>query len=148
MLLALSGLVVAALFTGAALYINVVEQPARLGLAPAALLKEWKPAYRSGTRMQAPLAVIGFLLGVAAWWQTDEIAFLIAGIAMFGNVPWTFLVIFPTNNKLDATPENAADENTRALVVRWGRLHAVRTALGVVAIAAFLVGLASGPKAL
>jgi hypothetical protein len=144
MLLALAGLVVAALFTGAALYVNVAEQPARLSLAPADLLKEWKPAYRNGTRMQAPLAAIGFVLGVVAWWQTSNIPFLIAGVAMLGNMPWTFLVIYPTNKKLEATPESSADETTRALIVRWGRLHAVRTVLGFVAIAAFLVGLASG----
>ena len=117
MLLALAGLVVAALFTGAALYINVVEQPARLGLPPAPLLSEWKPAYRNGTLMQAPLAGLGFLLGAAASWQTGTIAFLVAGLAMFGNVPWTFLVIYPTNKRLEATAEEAADENTRALIV-------------------------------
>jgi hypothetical protein len=142
MLLALFGLVVSALFAGAALYVNVVEQPARLQLTPGELLREWKPAYRNGTRMQAPLAGLGFLLGAAAWWQTGIVAFLFAGLALLGNVPWTFLVIYPTNNKLEATPEARADENTRALVIRWGRLHAVRTGLGFVAIAAFLVGLA------
>jgi anthrone oxygenase-like protein len=141
MLLALAGLVASALFAGAALYINVAEQPARLRLTAAELLKEWKPAYRNGTRMQAPLAGIGFLLGVAAWWQSSDVAFLIAGIAMFANVPWTFLVIYPTNNRLEATPETSADENTRALIIRWGRLHAVRTALGLIAAASFLVGL-------
>ncbi len=141
MLFALVGLVVSALFAGAALYINVAEQPARLGLAPSELLREWKPAYRSGTRMQAPLAILGFLLGAAAWWQTRELPFLVAGFAMVSNVPWTFLVIYPTNKRLEATPEGSADENTRALIIRWGRLHAVRTSFGLVAIAGFLVGL-------
>ena len=141
MLLALAGLVVAALFAGAALYINIAEQPARLGLPPAPLLREWKPAYRNGTRMQAPLAGLGFLLGTAGWWLTGNVLFLVAGLAMFGNIPWTFLVIYPTNKRLEAMAEEAADENTRALIVRWGKLHSVRTALGFVAIAAFLAGL-------
>ena len=139
--LSLLGLVVAALFAGAALYVNVVEQPARLPLAPSALLSEWKPAYRYGTRMQAPLAVIGFVLGTAAWWQSGTIAFLLAGLLLLANLPWTLLVIFPTNHKLEATAIEAADEDTRALILRWGRLHAVRTALGFAAIAVYLAGL-------
>lgn len=63
-------IITAALFSGAAVYINFVEQPARLGLTDQSLLEEWKPAYKRGTLMQAPLAVIGFLLGTWAWWQS------------------------------------------------------------------------------
>ena len=67
MIFGLSALVVAALFTGAAFYINVAEQPARLGLEDRALLAQWTRAYPRGFVMQASLAVAGFLLGAAAW---------------------------------------------------------------------------------
>jgi hypothetical protein len=62
-------LIVAALFAGAAIYVNVAEQPARLGLEDRSLLVQWKPAYKRGFTMQASLAIAGFLLGMLAWWQ-------------------------------------------------------------------------------
>ena len=67
-------LIAGALFTGAALYVSACEQPARLHLEDGALLTQWKPAYKRGTAMQAPLALVGALLGVIAWWQTQRLA--------------------------------------------------------------------------
>ncbi len=130
-------LVVAALFSGAAVYINFAEQPARLGLNDQSLLDEWKPAYKRGTLMQAPLAVIGFLLGAWAWSQSGMTLYAVGGVLMLANMPVTLLGIMPTNNRLMvmtmATPE------TRPLIVKWGSLHAIRTALGFGAICAFLL---------
>jgi hypothetical protein len=131
-------LIVAAVFSGAALYVNVVEQPARLGLDDRALLAEWKPSYKRGTAMQAPLALAGFALGTVAWWQTRNLLFLVGGIMMLANWPWTILVINPVNSALNATEPEQAGAQTRALIEKWGRLHAVRTALGFAATTALL----------
>ena len=120
---------------------NCAEQPARLGLDDRSLLAEWKPAYKRGYVMQASLAVIGFLLGVVAWWATGRLAFAIGALLIIANWPWTLLGILPTNKALMATDPADAGPGTRALLLKWNRLHAVRTVLGGLAVAAFLVAL-------
>ena len=133
----------AALFTGAAIYVGAVEQPARLGLDDRALLTEWKPSYKRGFAMQASLAMAGFFLGVIAWWQTSDLLSLVGALLMLAPWPWTLLVIKPTNDALLATRPADAGPQTRALIVKWGKLHMVRAALGALATLAFLVAVAS-----
>jgi len=135
-------LATAAAFAGAASYISFVEQPARLRLSHRAMLSEWQPAYKRGTAMQAPLAVLGFLLGLASWWRTGEAAWLVGSMLMVANWPYTLLVIMPVNRRLMTTDVAAASAETGDLVGRWGALHAGRTALGVAAMISFLVALA------
>lgn len=129
-------LVAAALFTGAAFYVSAVEQPARLGLADAALLAEWKPSYKRGTLMQAPLALIGAVLGVLAFLGSYDWRWLLGAALMLANWPYTFLVIMPTNKRLLAM--TGGEPELRALIQRWGTLHAGRTALGAAATIVFL----------
>ena len=88
--------------------------------------------------MQAPLALLGCLLGLIAWWQTSHPGFLVGAIAMIAPWPWTLIAIKPTNDALLATQPDQAGQQTRELVVKWGTLHSVRTALGALATLAFL----------
>jgi hypothetical protein len=138
MVFGLLALIAAAFFTGVALYVNVAEQPARLSLDDRALLTEWKPSYKRGAAMQAPLALLGCLLGLIAWWQTSHPGFLIGAVAMIAPWPWTLIGIKPTNDALLATEPDRAGPQTRELVVKWGALHGVRTALGALATLAVL----------
>jgi hypothetical protein len=141
MLLGYLALTTAALFTGAAFYVNFAEQPARLTLDDGALLAQWKPAYQRGYMMQATLAIVGFLLGALAWWQTGHLAFLIGALLILANWPWTLFAIMPTNKILMATDLADAGPATRALLIKWNGLHAVRTALGALATVIFIVAL-------
>jgi hypothetical protein len=135
-------LVSAALFTGAAFYVNFAEQPARLQLDDRSLLAQWKPSYKRGYVMQATLAIVGFVLGVAAWRLSGVLGFLLGAVLMLLNWPWTLLGIMPTNRILMATDPTSAGSAYRALLVKWNSLHAVRTGLGAAAILSFLWALA------
>jgi Domain of unknown function (DUF1772) len=137
MTIGLLALIAAATFFGAALYVNVAEQPARLLLDDRALLREWKPSYKRGAAMQAPLALVGCVLGLIAWWQTSQAGFLAGAVAIVAPWPWTLFAIKPVNDALLAVNVETADAQARALVVKWGGLHAIRTALGAIATIAF-----------
>ena len=143
MVFGLLALIASAIFAGAAFYVNFAEQPARLSLEDRALLTEWKPSYKRGAAMQAPLALAGFLLGMLAWWQIAHPGFLIGAILIIAPWPWTLFVIKPANDVLLATDPDQAGPSTRALIVKWGAIHAVRTVLGVLATAAFFSACAS-----
>lgn len=112
-----------------AVYINVAEHPARLALDDRAAVAEWAVSYPRGYAMQASLAILGFVLGVAAWWATGRWPFLLGAALLVANWPFTLLAIMPVNRKLEAIASGAAADGRR-LLERWALLHAGRSALG------------------
>jgi hypothetical protein len=140
-MIAALALVVAALYSGAALYVNLVEQPALLALDDRAALAGWKIALKRGALTQAPLCVIGFLLGLIAWIMTYSLAEALGALAMLAGIPWTVAIILPVNKALQATAPETAGEASRTLLQRWYSLHAARTALGLLALIAFFAAL-------
>jgi len=132
---------VAAAFSGAAVYINLVEHPARRALAPGAALAQWRRAYRRGFAMQATLAMIGGALGLV-WFAAGAGWLALAGaLVLLANWLFTLAVIMPVNRRLTATEPAGADDGTRALLDRWAQLHAVRSGLGIAATVLFGLGL-------
>ena len=130
--------VLAAAFTGAAIYISVAEQPARLLLDNRNLLIEWQYSYPVGMRMQGTLAIVTGLLGIWAWWLSRDWRWLLGAALMLANWPFTLLALMPVNLALMALAPDAADAGSRAMIEQWGMLHAVRGGLGLLATAAFL----------
>jgi hypothetical protein len=133
MLLALQLLatLAATLFAGAALYINVAEHPARMLLETRLAALQWAPSYRRATRLQAPLALLSFASGTAAWLMGADVMWLVAAILMGVVVPYTFVVVMPTNRRLLDSGRDLASAETRLLLEKWNRLHAVRTVLSL-----------------
>ncbi|NKB42680.1 MAG: DUF1772 domain-containing protein [Alphaproteobacteria bacterium] len=131
-------LVIAALFTGAAAYINIAEHPARLLLDDGPLLAQWKPSYKRGFVMQSSLAVLGFVLGLVEWYLTGRWIWGLGAIVLVANWPFTLLAIMPINNQLTAMSLDSIGTEMRPLMDKWGNRHAVRTALGAASTLIFM----------
>ena len=134
-LLALIG---AAAFAGAAIFVNFAEQPARLALDDKSALIEWQVSYKRAAPIQAGLALVTSLFGFWAAWQTRDWRWLAGAVLILANWPYTLLAIKPTNDRLHSFGPENSDEGARRLIIRWGRLHAGRSALGVAAMLVFL----------
>jgi anthrone oxygenase-like protein len=97
----------AGLFAGAAIYITLVEHPARL---------------ECGTETAVTVLIGGLLLGLV--------------------IPFTLVVILPTNRRLlDPTLVRGSAE-AAALLPRWGQLHAARSGASALAFGLLLWDLA------
>jgi Domain of unknown function (DUF1772) len=139
MVAGLIALAAAAAFAGAAFYVGFAEQPARLQLDEKALLMQWKPSYARGFIMQASLAVVSAAFGFVAGFQLHDWRWAIAAVVILANWPYTLFVMLPTNKKIAAWPIDQAGAQSRALIVKWGKLHALRTALGIAATVGYLL---------
>jgi hypothetical protein len=135
MLIELIATLCAGLFAGAALYITFVEHPARLECGTAVAATEFVPSYRRATIMQASLAALGFVAANVAWLQGSEGLVLVAGVLLGLVIPFTLIMIVPTNERLLDPTLDRGSEEAAVLLRRWGRLHAVRSVLGGAAFA-------------
>jgi len=127
----------AALFSGAALYVNVVEQPARLALDDKAMLTEWGPSDQRGVALMAGLSLIAAVLGLSAYFSSGDVRWAIGAVFIVLSWPYTFYAMAPLNNQIIALTSRDVGA-ARALVRQWGLMEYGQTAIGIVACAIFL----------
>jgi hypothetical protein len=137
MLSGLSAFAVACAFVGATLYISMVEQPARLGLAPRAMMHEWTPSNRRGFVLLAALAIVSTILAFAEYARSGDIRWTIGGAIMLASWPYAYYVITPVNFWLYALQPGASAIMLRELMRDWGLLEWGHTLIGLWACGVF-----------
>ena len=139
MILEMLSTLAAGLFAGAALYINLVEHPARIECGTVLAVTEFAPSYRRAAIMQGVLAALGFLIATSAWLTGASLWWLIGGIILGAVIPFTLFVIFPTNKQLLDHSLDKKSAHAMKLLVRWGRLHAARSSLSLISFLIFIL---------
>ena len=138
-------LLCAALFAGAAIYVSIVEHPARMIAGLGVALEQFRPSYRRAAVMQSVLAIAGFAASLAAFASGRGWPALVGGFFLIFVAPWTLLVIMPTNLQLLDVSRVAETPGTELLLRKWGMLHAVRTVMSFVSLTILATHIAMYP---
>src|SRR5689334_426349 len=120
-------------FVGAALHINIVEQPARLALDADAIVREWIRSNRRGFIMLAVLAVISAFCAYVHYGRNGDVRWLIGGTIILSSWPYAYFVMTPVNILLYDSRGNAPPSTVRKLAREWGLLEWAQTAIGITA---------------
>jgi hypothetical protein len=130
-------LALAAAFFGAALYVNLVEQPARLALDDEVILNEWTPSDRRGVALMLGLSLLSAALGLVAYSAGQDVRWAIGALIIILVWPYTVFAMAPLNNQiLTLTSKDVGA--ARALVRQWGLLEYGQTAIGLAASVVYL----------
>jgi anthrone oxygenase-like protein len=128
-------LICTGLFAGAAVYVSVVEHPARLACSTDVALAEWRPSYKRAAVMQFILAIFGVGSAIGAYMYGRGTSVLVAAIVLATVVPWSLIIIMPTNRQLLDPSRVSSTPDTDLLLKKWGRLHTIRTVASLLALA-------------
>jgi hypothetical protein len=125
------------LFALWALYVSIIEHPARMSAGPSVALAQWRPSYARAAPWQASAAAVSLASGALATVATREWHWLLAGALVGLAIPFTLVTIMPTNRRLHDPSLNLGE--AAPLLERWGRLHWVRSILGLLALLVLVV---------
>ena len=131
-------LAAAGAFVGASVYVNYVEQPARMALDDEALAREWEPSDHRGFLVLAGLALVSALAGFIAYREEDDLRYLVGAIVAIAIWPYTYFAIVPLNNRILALIGSEGVHEAREVIRLWGGLEIGQTAIGLIAVAAYI----------
>jgi Anthrone oxygenase len=119
---------------GAAVYVNYVEQPARLALDDEALVKEWEPSDHRGFVVLAALALLSAFFGFIAYRELDDVRWVLGALVVLASWPYTYVAIVPLNNRILALIEGGALHEARGVIKLWGLLELGQIGIGLAAV--------------
>jgi hypothetical protein len=126
------------LFAGAAIYVSLAEHPARMECGVELAATEFAPSYRRASILQAILAAVGLVSSIVVWVAGATFWWIVAGALLGSVIPFTLIVILPTNKRLLSPGLDRRSAETERLLARWGTLHAVRSVVSGLALLLFL----------
>jgi hypothetical protein len=123
------------LFAGNAIYVSLVEHPARLSCGTSLAATVFPASFYKAAKLQVSLILLGTAGALTSYCiKPEDTRWLVAGVMLFISLPYTFAVMKPTLNKLLSDNIDKEAEETRSNLVRWGKMHAVRSILSTVAM--------------
>lgn len=124
-------------FFGMSIYISLIQHPSTLSIGADCANMFFKPLYLKTAPVLLMLTMLGSFAGIFQWFLSADIWWLIASICLFFVTPYTLLVIKPTSDAL--LEENISSDESERLLIRWGKLHSVRSIAGCIAFLIFLL---------
>lgn len=149
----ITGAGLAGLFAGAAAYISLAQHPA-LEETEASEFQApfFRRMYFYAARMQAPMAIGSGLCALAVYAlecdAPNALIWLSSGSLMSLIAPYTAVCMLSLNHKLIDTKHcrERGHEWLHQALLRWGRLHRVRTFASLLAFTGMLVAMACQPQ--
>ena len=97
-----------------------------------------KGMFKRAAPFQGGLSLLSASSSLLVYYFNKEARYLYSGLILSSILPFTFAFIQPTNKILLNASNDRGSEKTMFLLKKWGKLHAVRSVLGIIA-ASFLI---------
>ena len=122
------------LFAGAALHVNLVEQPSRNDLPINMAVHQFQTSFYRVAKYQTIYVLISSFLIIYKWFHDSNVWWLFCAGLLLSIVPFTLFCLMPINRQLlEPSAVNKSIESLnlekyyRKLMREWNILHFVRT---------------------